>query len=87
MKKPSHVILAPAIASVKKRSLYCCLEAKVKGDKILCAKEHPLSRFSGGTIGVCRLQRGEPLELTVCQSCKDYLELGPPVEKDDRGWK
>lgn len=70
----------------KKRSLYQCLEAKVKEDRILCAKGHPLSRMSVGTIPVVRLVRGAPLELTVCQDCRDYKDMGPPVPPEERGW-
>ena len=72
----------------KKRSLYCCLQAKVKEDRIYCAKGHPFSASAKGreTIPVLKLVQGDPLELTVCQKCPDYFELGPPVEKADRGW-
>jgi len=69
-----------------KRSLYCCLHAKVKEDRIVCAKGHPLSRMSGGTIPVLRLMRGDPWELTVCQGCKNYKEMGPPIPWQERGW-
>lgn len=69
-----------------KRSLYQCLQVKVKNDRIVCAKGHPLSRMGGGTIPVVRLARGEPLELSVCQGCKNYKEIGPPIPKEERGW-
>jgi hypothetical protein len=70
----------------EKRSLYCCLQAKVKEDRIVCAEGHPLSRMGGGTIPVVRLVRGTPLELTVCQGCKDFRSMGPPIPKEERGW-
>jgi len=71
----------------EKRSLYQCLEAKVKKDRIRCAKGHSLSKMSNdGTIPVLRLARGEPLELAVCQNCNAYDEMGGPVAPEDRGW-
>ena len=71
-----------------KRSLYQCLEAKVKEDRILCAKGHPFpaSAKGGETIPVLKLVRGDPLELTVCQACRDYKEMGPPIPWQERGW-
>jgi len=75
---------------VIKRSLYQCSHARfpIKGDRIYCDKGHSLSRISrkDGTISVVRLARGEPLELTVCQLCRDFDELGPPVPREERGW-
>jgi len=70
-----------------KRSLYQCFNAKVKGDRIYCAKGYRLSGMSrGGTIYIKRLSRGDPLELAVCQECADYDEMGPTVPKEERGW-
>ena len=73
-----------------KRSLYQCFNARfpIKGDRIYCDKGHSLLRISrkDGTISVVRLARGEPLELTVCQLCRDFDELGPPVPREERGW-
>ena len=71
---------------MNKRSLYQCFHAKVKEDRIRCAKGHSLSKTSGGTIPVVRLVRGDPLELTVCQGCKNYKEMGPPIPWQERGW-
>ena len=68
-----------------KRSLYMCSNAKVKG-VIKCREGHPLSRFKDGNLPIINLARGEPLELTICQDCLDYDEMGEPVEKEDRGW-
>jgi len=70
---------------MSKRSLYQCFQAKVKGDRIFCAKGHDLSKMTGD-IAVTRLVRGEPLELAVCQDCNDYDEMGGPVAPEDRGW-
>ena len=70
------------------RSLYQCFNTKVLGDRIRCAKGHALSKTRGdGTIGVVQLARGEPLELTVCQMCPDYDEMGPPIPAHQRGWE
>lgn len=69
------------------RQLYQCLHAKVKGDKIACAKGHPLSLLSeDGSIGLIRVWRHQPLEMTICQKCLDYDEMGPPLRREDRGW-
>jgi len=62
-----------------KRSLYQCFNAKVLGDEIYCDKGH-LSE------NILRLARGTPLELSICQTCSDYDEMGPPIPKDERGW-
>jgi hypothetical protein len=70
----------------RKRSLYQCFRAKVKGDRIYCAKGHSFSKASDGTIHAVRLVRGEPLELAACQECLDYDEMGLPIPKDERGW-
>lgn len=71
---------------MRKRSLYQCLNAKVLGDKIYCSKGHKLGGVKGGRLDVLRLIRGEPLELSICQDCPDYDEMGPPVPKEERGW-
>jgi len=76
-----------------KRSLYMCGNAKVMGSDISCAKGHrlnylgrPSDSSEGLTISINRLKRGQPLELTICQACEDYDELGPPVPQHERGW-
>ena len=71
-----------------KKSLYQCLEAKVKEDRIVCAKGHSFSASAKGgkTIPVLKLLRGDPLELSVCQGCRDYKGMGPPIPKEERGW-
>jgi len=65
-----------------KRSLYQCLQAKVKDGIVYCGKGHQLSY----TNLILKLVRGAPLELAVCQECPDYDEMGPPVPKGERGW-
>jgi len=72
---------------MSKRSLYQCFNARVKGDRIYCAKGYRLSGRSGdGTMNIRRLSRGEPLELAICRECINYDEMGPPVPKEERGW-
>jgi hypothetical protein len=69
---------------MNKRSLYQCFNARVSGEKIYCAKGHLLG--DKGVLHIRALVRGKPLELSVCQTCSDYDEMGPPVAKEDRGW-
>lgn len=71
-----------------KRNLYQCLNAKVLGDKIYCAKGHALFPHSDLPLveNIKRLIRGAPLELSSCQDCPDYLEMGPSIPKGERGW-
>ena len=69
-----------------KRSLYQCSEAKVRGDRIYCAKDHPIGGKGNITIPLNRLTRGDPLELTVCQRCPHYRRMGPPIPPEGRGW-
>jgi len=65
---------------VGKRSLYECFNARVKGDKIYCARGHD------GMIDVRRLERGAALVFDVCQNCSDFECMGEPVPKVERGW-
>lgn len=69
-----------------KRSLYQCSNARIKGDKIYCKAGKVLVSVAKGNVSIKRLARGTPLELTVCQSCTDYDEMGPPVPPEERGW-
>jgi len=69
-----------------KRSLYECFNARVKGDKIYCARGHKLSLRSDGMIDIKRLERGVALVLSVCQDCPDFDSMGEPVPKEERGW-
>lgn len=71
---------------MNKRSLYQCLNAKVLGDQVYCSKIHRLASVIGGKINIERLIRGEPLEFMICQDCPDYIEMGPPIPKGERGW-
>jgi len=65
-----------------KRSLYQCSCAKVRGRKIVCSAGHELSLHAS----LLALARGAPLELSCCQNCEDYDEMGPPVPAAERGW-
>ena len=65
-----------------KRSLYMCSHAKVKGEELYCSKRHEFP-LSASTLS---LFRGAPLELSCCQNCEDYDEMGPPVPAGERGW-
>ena len=69
-----------------KRSLYQCFNARVKIDKIYCAKGWPLGNRKDGTIDLLRLMRGEPLVCSGCQECGDFDSMGDPVATEDRGW-
>jgi len=72
------------------RSLYECSNARVKGQRIYCAKGHFLStaehsKRARGTIPLSRLTQGEPLQLKVCQACPDFESMGDPIPPEERG--
>ena len=70
-----------------KISLYECSNAIVSVEDIHCRKGHRLEERRGdGTISIQRLIRGVPLEMTVCQGCKDFDRNGPRVKPRYRGW-
>jgi hypothetical protein len=69
-----------------RRSLYQCSNARVLGEKIYCKAGHELFKV-GGRTPMLRLQRGAPLELVVCQGCKEFSFMGEPVPPKERGWK
>ena len=68
-------------------SLYECSHAKVKKTRIACEKGHHLGNCATGTIGIVRLIRGDALQFEACQLCEDFDRNGPPVPKNERGWK
>ena len=71
----------------KKRTLYECSHARVKGERILCRKGHPFSlKTDDGSIDIKRLARGEPLALNICQGCADFDSMGAPIPEEERGW-
>lgn len=71
-----------------KRTLYECSHARVRGDHIYCSKGHGLvPKSADGSIGIGRLARGDPLAFQVCQKCPDFDRMGPPVPKEERGWR
>jgi len=70
-----------------KRSLYQCMNAKVKGDEIYCSKGRRLSNASvSGNLKLSRLAQGDPLEVNVCQGCRYYEEVGDKLRPAERGW-
>ena len=71
----------------KKRTLYECSYARVRGDRICCSRgNHLLPKSADGCIGIGRLARGNQLAFQVCQNCPDFDRMGPPVPKEERGW-
>ncbi len=71
----------------KKRTLYECSHARVKGDCIYCFKGYPLCiRPGNGPLDISRLAMGQRLALSICQNCPDYDGMGPPVPPEERGW-
>lgn len=70
-----------------KRSLYQCGNAKIKDGEIYCSKGRRLSSSSvSGNIKLSRLAQGDPLEVSVCQGCTLYEEMGPKLRPAERGW-
>ena len=75
----------------KRISLYQCLNARVKPMekngvdefRIFCSEGHKLGEH--GDMNYRVLERGEPLEYEICQSCPG-IDYDEPVGKRDRGW-
>ena len=67
------------------RTLYDCFNARVLGKVIFCSKGYILGRAKDGTIPVVKLERGSPLEIGVCQDCRDFDQMDGGVV-EDRGW-
>ena len=71
----------------KKRTLYECSHARVKGNCIFCFRGYSLYHRSGnGHLDISRLASGQRLALSICQSCPDFDRMGPPVPPEERGW-
>jgi len=71
----------------KKRTLYECSHARVKGESIYCFKGYSLYTRSGnGHLDINRLARGQRLALSICQDCPNFDCMGPPVPPGQRGW-
>jgi len=71
----------------KKRTLYECAHARVKGENIYCSKGYPLYLQPGnGHLDISRLARGQRLALGICQSCPAFDRMGPLVPPEERGW-
>ena len=71
----------------KKRTLYECSHARVKGERIKCHCGHPFSlKSEDGGIELKRLANGEPLALNICQVCGDFDRMGPAIPEEARGW-
>ena len=72
---------------IKKRTLYECAHARVKGENIYCRKGYQLCMRPGnGHVDISRLARGQRLAFKSCQACLDFDRIGPPVLPEDRGW-
>ena len=71
-----------------KRQIWQCLNAKVtkKGRGIICSKGHQLNK-GHKTIHISEAEMGKPMELTVCQTCESYIEMGAPLLDYERGWE
>ena len=71
----------------KKKTLYECSHARVKGERITCCNGHPFSlKSEDGGIEVKRLAKGEPLALNICQACGDFERIGSFISEEARGW-
>ncbi|MDN4186181.1 MAG: hypothetical protein QY871_03785 [Dehalococcoides mccartyi] len=72
---------------IKKRTLYECAHARVKGENIYCRKGYHLCMRPGnGHVDISRLARGQRLAFKSCQDCLDFDRIGQPVLPEDRGW-
>jgi len=72
---------------MKKLTLYECSHARVRSDSIYCDAGLPLSPGTvAGSLGIKRLARGEPLAIRICQGCRYFDRMGPPLLPEERGW-
>ena len=71
----------------RRRTLYECNHARVKGSRIRCRRGYTLSpRTEDGGVDIKRLAAGEELALSPCRGCRDFDCNGPPVPPGERGW-
>ena len=71
----------------KRRTLYECSHARVKGRRICCERGYPLSFQPGdGSVDIQQLAEGKPLAPKICRQCGDFDSMGPPVPEEERGW-
>ena len=71
----------------KKRTLYECAHARVKGELIYCSKGYQLCiQPNNGHVDISRLAKGQRLAFKACQDCLDFDCMGPPVPPEERGW-
>jgi hypothetical protein len=71
----------------KRRTLYECSHARVKGEAIYCDKGHQIClRPGNGHLDTMRLARGSRLAFKPCQTCLDFDCMGPPIPPEERGW-
>jgi hypothetical protein len=71
----------------KKRTLYECGRARVKGQRIYCIQGIALSREGDGSLDIKYLAEGRSLIMNVCQTCTEFTRIGQPVGDKDRGWQ
>ena len=72
----------------KKRTLYECAHARVKGQKIYCRQDYALSRDKADcSLDIKSLEAGRSLIMPVCQNCTEFNRIGQPVAEKDRGWR
>ena len=72
----------------KEVTLYECSHAIVRTDRIKCEKGYNLTgKAADGGIGIRQLARGDTLACEVCQRCPDFDSMGPPIPKEEKGWR
>jgi hypothetical protein len=64
------------------RSLYDCLNARVRDKKVHCSKGKKLP----ASASYLAIARGDPLHIRVCQFCNSFDSMGGEVEEPEKGW-
>jgi hypothetical protein len=71
----------------KKRTLYECAHARVKGQEIYCRQGYPfILAKADGSLDIRWLAEGHHLSMAVYQHCGDFSSLGMALTEDQRGW-